>query len=57
MWQSAIKYTYIKYNYKIYATYGKLGNVNFESKLEKVQCNACLAIPAGNQGTNKIVYM
>ena len=33
--------------------YGKPGNVNFESKLERVQYNAYLAITGAIQGTNR----
>ena len=33
--------------------YGKPGNVNFESKLERVQYNACLAIIGAMQGTSR----
>ena len=33
--------------------YGKPGNVNFESKLERVQYNACLAMTGAIRGTNK----
>ena len=31
----------------------KPGNVNFESKLERVKYNACLAITGAIQGTNR----
>ena len=33
--------------------YDKPGNVNFESKLERVQYNACLAITGAIRGTNR----
>ena len=33
--------------------YDKPGNANFESKLERVQYNACLAITGAMQGTNR----
>ena len=33
--------------------YDKPGNVKFESKLERVQYNACLAITGAIQGTNR----
>ena len=33
--------------------YDKPGNVNFESKLERVQCNACFTITGAIQGTNR----
>ena len=34
-------------------TYDRSGNVNFESKLERVQYNACLAIIGAIRGTNR----
>ena len=34
-------------------TYGKPGNVNFESKLESVQCNATLAVTGAIQRSNR----
>ena len=33
--------------------YGKPGNVNFESKLERVQYNACFAITGAIRGNNR----
>ena len=34
--------------------YDKTGNVNSQSKLERVQYNACLAITGAIQGTNMV---
>ena len=33
--------------------YDKAGNINFESKLERVQYNACLAITGAIKGSNR----
>ena len=33
--------------------YDKPGDINFESKLERVQYNACLAITGAKQGNNR----
>ena len=33
--------------------YDKPGNVNFESKLERVQCSVCIVITCAIRGTNR----
>ena len=37
--------------------YGKTGNVNFESKSERVQYNACLVITGVSKGPIGTIYM